>query len=267
MRSIYIISLLLLRSAFNIKAERGGGPGPVITPGGWNSHLNVPGTGATIGHGEGPGPVITPGGWNAHINVGTGASIGHAQEIHHYRIRNKNMWPNGYQPQGSSPGIVINNNNNWNNFPNPYIPSNRHYNSHTWWRNINFLPGNQAPIYWGGNNYYYHDGTFFSVINDIFHTVLPVLGLIVSTLPSNATLLPGYNNIYTYHGVFYQNYDGQYKVINPPTGACLGELPYFATAHYQNGMKYYEYNNVYIIPFVEPNGAVCYKVYSTLNYY
>lgn len=149
--------------------------------------------------------------------------------------------------------------NRWWNGGGTNITINNYYDGSTWWRDLrNAPPG--SMMNWGNNNYYYHDGNFFSVVNGIYQVVLPVLGLILNSLPAAATPMPNYNNYYNYHGVYYY-YTGQnYRVVAPPVGACLPSLPYFAKPTIINGISCYSYDNVYIQPTYNIDGDYCYRV-------
>ncbi len=148
-----------------------------------------------------------------------------------------------YSPWGSSGNVIRNNN----------------YNPANWWRDLlNTPPGSQ--ISWGNHNYYYHDGNFFNAVNGIYQVVLPVLGLLMNTLPTSATSVPGYNNYYSYHDIYYYNTGNGYRVVAPPVGACLSNLPYFAQPVMVDGISCYKYDNVYIKPSYESNGNICYQV-------
>ena len=230
----------------------GGGTGPVIPAGQRNNwtHTNWNHNWNPINRNH---PVNLTPGWNHPI-------------INHIHWNNgwNNNWNNGWNN-----GWNNNWNNGWNsgwnnNYSNPGIIINNNYSPYYWWRDIRFSPAGISPIYWGGRHYYYHDGNFFNIVNGIYQVVLPIVGLILNSLPTGARVLPGYNNYYYYHGIYYQPYNNGYRVVAPPVGACLTELPYFAKETYYNGIPLYTYDNVYIEPITLPNGTVCYRVLSAI---
>ena len=198
-----------------------------------------------------------------------------------YRNNNAMRGQNIHPFKNTGIGPVVTNNNNWNrpakhtswngalspsrpgiNQYRPGLPMNinNNYNRSHWWRSIRNMPGNRPPVYWNGHHYYYHDGNFFNIVDGIFQVVLPVVGFLISSLPSGATQVNNYNNYYYYHGVFYRQDGGEYQVVNPPVGACISELPYFAQEDYINGQLYYTYDNVYLVPVISDNGTECYQV-------
>ena len=150
--------------------------------------------------------------------------------------------------------------------PRPSISTNNNYDPHNWWHSVrNFPGGNRSPLYWRGHHYYYHDGNFFNIVDGIFKVVLPVVGFLVSTLPSGASQVNNYNNYYYYHGIYYTQTSNGYEVTNPPVGACVSELPYFAQEESINGQTYYTYDNIYLVPAYSSDGSICYEVVNNLS--
>ena len=179
---------------------------------------------------------------------------------------NNNNWGNG-----SSWGNGWNNptwSSSWGNigWGGGNVTINNYYNPNSWWRDIRYGPsGGMSQIAWDNNNYYYHDGNFFNIVNGIYQVVLPVLGMILNSLPQGATPLPNYNNYYSYHGVYYYYTGSAYRVAAPPIGACLSSLPYFARATVVNGISCYTYDNIFIQPTYNVDGTFCYRVVGSIQ--
>ena len=218
---------------------------------------------------DGLGPAINVQHSNNNWNNNSGSSWGNGNNQSypnwgggHTTINPLTSWNNpivnsGWQNAGwSNPGWG---NPLWNNPGSPVIINN-YYNPGYWWRDVRYAPS-YAPMSWGGNNYYYHDGNFFNIVNGIYQVVLPVLGMILQSIPAGSTQLGSYNNIYSYHGVFYQYTGNGYRVVAPPVGACLTSRPYFAIPVTINGISCYKYDNVYIEPvYNNVDGDYCYRV-------
>ena len=205
-----------------------------------------------------PSHTTSRGSWNYPRNSGLGPVVSNIGNISSNRgtSAHRGVWNNypGYNPFSNSqfPG---------NNFT-PY----NSYNPLNWWNSLNNFPNNYPPMSWNGHHYYYHDGNFFHLLNGIYQVVLPVLGLVLQSLPSGAVPIDDYNNYYYYHGICYQQVANGYQVTSPPIGACLPELPYFAQQNSYNGVPYYSYDNVYIRIVTLPYGGTCYRVVSTPYY-
>ena len=250
------------------------GLGPVVTHqnsnNNWNNnnnnnnnyHTNISGWRSQ----DGLGPVVTHqnsnNNWNGgNSNWNNNNSFPHSSGIH--VNPNSPLWGNGGGSGWQTPSWS----SSWGNIGSGGggVTINNFYNSGSWWRDFrNPPPGGMQQIGWGGHNYYYHDGNFFNIINGIYSVVLPVLGMILNSIPSGATPMANYSNYYYYHGVYYYYTGSGYRVCSPPIGACLSSLPYFATPTVIDGISCYKYDNIFIQPTYNVDGTFCYRVVGSI---
>jgi len=68
-----------------------------------------------------------------------------------------------------------------------------------------FLPYGYYPFWWGGYNYFYNDGLFYSYDNSQYTVIEPPVGAQVDKLPSKAeSIVIDGQQYYEYNGVYYQ---------------------------------------------------------------
>lgn len=113
--------------------------------------------------------------------------------------------------------------------PRPSVPSNHWYDgahghSHAYpvpgW-NVRSLPRHSHTVVWGGVNYGFYDGVWYSPGPRGYVVVRPPFGIVVRDLPLFRTvvMVGGLNYLYA-NGVYYREVgDGGYEVVPPPVAA------------------------------------------------
>jgi hypothetical protein len=148
--------------------------------------------------------------------------------------------------------------------PRPYVPINANvYHPVYNYYNVNYHPDYRRPysyigvrytnffrprvnIFFGGANYYYSAGFFYSPFNDYYQVVAPPVGIHIWGLPwGYKRFYIGLEPYYYFSGTYYRYYNNYYEVVDAPLGSILPELPQAATAVVIDGHKYHQLNGTF----------------------
>lgn len=86
---------------------------------------------------------------------------------------------------------------------------------------VRHLPPRASVVYWGGVNYGFYDGIWYSPISAGYAVVRPPFGIVVAGLPAFRTVVTigGVGYFYA-NGVYYrERAEGGYEVVLPPVAA------------------------------------------------
>jgi hypothetical protein len=136
---------------------------------------------------------------------------------------------------------------------NSYYPSRGQY--------FNRIPGVSFSLQFGGNPYYYANGSFYRPYGSFFEIAAPPFGLHVIMLPrgSHRLRVSGYPYYY-FNGVFYRPNTRDFEIVQAPVGAEVPSIPGDSRTMVIDGEKYYEYNGTYFKTHIKPNGEIWYVV-------
>jgi hypothetical protein len=109
-------------------------------------------------------------------------------------------------------------------------------------------------------NYYYHEGVYYSPSNSGYVVVTAPVGASVTELPADFTsvLVTGVNYYY-YGGTFYVLSGTSYVVVDAPVGAVVTNLPEGAEEVDVDGVKLLKFNGAFYQP-VSQNGDDAFEV-------
>jgi hypothetical protein len=123
------------------------------------------------------------------------------------------------------------------------------------------LPGSYFNISFGGIDYRYWDGVFYSPYNNLFTVIAPPIGIFINMLPV------GYSRIYVhdypyyyYNGTYYDQKGSDYYVVSPPVGAVVESLPAGYETVVIDGETFYTADGAQYKPVVQQNGEIWYEV-------
>jgi len=124
----------------------------------------------------------------------------------------------------------------------------RYSNMPRWGAVITTMPPSAVMIRSNRNQYYFHNGIYYTPRNSGFVIVRPTRGLRISMLPVGyRTVVVGPGNYYYYYGTYYAKAENgnEYKVVDPPVGAVVDALPDGYEVKKIDGTEYYVLDDVY----------------------
>ena len=135
-------------------------------------------------------------------------------------------------------------------------------------RTITVLPTGYKTFVYNRNNYYTHNGLYYSLRNNVYVVTPPPFGVRVSVLPI------GFRNIrwrnsgyYYYQGSYYNRVDAsnEYEVIEPRIGMVVPELPEENVEEVNiNNQVYYEFDD-YLYKQIPTQSGLQYEVVGKLS--
>ncbi len=151
---------------------------------------------------------------------------------------------------------------------------------------INALPYGYYPFYYGPDQYFYADGTFYRPNNNGYEVAAPPIGATVPKIPSNAkSIMIDGQQYYELGGVYYKpgvddrgkkvyTVAGKDGVLNtgdtdqaapraPQVGDIVNQLPDGCRKVTLNGKKYYvSADDIYYEEFTDANNTTSYRIAS-----
>ena len=135
-------------------------------------------------------------------------------------------------------------------------------------RTVTVLPTGYKTFVHNRNNYYTHNGLYYSLRNNVYVVTPPPFGIRVSVLPV------GYRNIrwrntgyYYYQGSYYNqvNTSNEYEVMEPQIGMIVPELPEENVEEVNiNDQVYYEFDD-YLYKQIPTKKGLQYEVVGKLS--
>ncbi len=99
-------------------------------------------------------------------------------------------------------------------------------------------PQHSHAVYWGGANYRFYDGVWYSPWRSSWVVVRPPYGIVLGDIPAWFTPITIAGIVYLYaNGVYYRNRaEGGYEVVQPPVqGQSLSAVPPKSYVYPRNG--------------------------------
>jgi hypothetical protein len=131
---------------------------------------------------------------------------------------------------------------------------------------IRVLPAGHTKIFFGKNQYYFHNGFYYRYYGNSYRVIAPPFGLRIKVLPVGfRTIYFGSIPHYYYRGVFYRQVNNEYVITEPEQGTVVPDLPEeFVEEVTIDGQTYFAFDNLLYKPVVTKEG-VQYEVVGKLD--
>ena len=135
-------------------------------------------------------------------------------------------------------------------------------------RVVRTLHRNHISIVYGGLNYFYYSGIFYTLHGNDYVVVLPPRGFRITILPVGHVRIVVGPSVYYYHsGVYYtesnvesMENEGKYEVTLPPVGVVMNEIHEDSNEVIIDGKVLYEYNDILYKKNIDINGNTTFEV-------